>query len=307
MTGARSACRTLPEEPGVYRFRDDRGRVAYLGRATDLHARVRSYWGDLTDRLHLRRMITQVASVEAIVCASPHEAAWLERNLLERSLPRWNRIRGGTETPAWLVLDDGPRRPGLHLVFEAPTSARSVFGPYLGFEKATLARDGLLRLYPLHLTGSLLSRSDRSLADARGLSPEDRQEFSARIREVLTRDQDALARAGSALVALRDQASARLAFETAQQVQLELAALDWLVAEQRVTGCSPPDLKVVGWAEGTLFSLVATQGRLDRWTTRVADDTTGRRASARTPESWREFAVRNAELAATLAAAHRVE
>lgn len=148
----RSACGLLPEAPGVYRFRDDRGRVIYLGRATNLRSRTRSYFGDLADRTHLRRMVPQVAAVEAVVCASAHEAAWLERNLLERALPRWNRVRGGAEQPVWLQLVDDARRPGLLLTHE-PASAGELFGPYLGYERARVARRGLLRAWPLHLTG----------------------------------------------------------------------------------------------------------------------------------------------------------
>src|ERR1700735_5076464 len=45
----------LPGEPGVYRFRDQRDRVLYLGRAVNLRRRVASYWGDLGSRGHLAR------------------------------------------------------------------------------------------------------------------------------------------------------------------------------------------------------------------------------------------------------------
>ena len=45
--------RALPATPGVYRFRDERGTVLYIGRAVDLRRRVQSYWGELRDRRHL--------------------------------------------------------------------------------------------------------------------------------------------------------------------------------------------------------------------------------------------------------------
>jgi hypothetical protein len=71
----------LPSSPGVYRFRDARGRVLYLGRAVDLRRRVGSYWGGLGDRPRLARMVVQIAGPEAVGCASEHEAAWMERVL----------------------------------------------------------------------------------------------------------------------------------------------------------------------------------------------------------------------------------
>jgi excinuclease ABC subunit C len=304
MTGARDAVRLLPEEPGVYRFRDDRGRVAYVGRATNLRGRVRSYWGDLGDRPWLRRMIGSIASVEAVVCASAHEAAWLERNLLQRSLPRWNRLRGGAETPNWLVVDDDTQTPGLRLVFEADEPGRA-FGPYLGYERTLAASQALLRLYPLHLTGARPGPAERAFAEAREVTTGSREDFAAQVRAVLGRDPAALAAAQAGLVAARDRAVANLAFETAHQVQSELAALRWITQRQRVTGCVPADLRVVGWADGTQFSLTAEGGRLDRWSVRDADEPAGCRASERTPEAWREFAARNAELSARLAAAQQ--
>ena len=88
---ARELALRLPAAPGVYRFSDAGGRVLYLGRAVSLRRRVVSYWGDLGDRGHLAPMVARTARVEAVVCDSAHEAAWLERNLLRASLPPWNR------------------------------------------------------------------------------------------------------------------------------------------------------------------------------------------------------------------------
>src|SRR4051794_36846989 len=74
--------RVLPSEPGVYRFRDRRGAVLYVGRAAQLRSRVGSYWSDLGDRAHLTPLVAAVTTIEALVCGSRHEAAWLKRNLL---------------------------------------------------------------------------------------------------------------------------------------------------------------------------------------------------------------------------------
>ena len=103
----------LPASPGVYRFRDVQGRTLYIGRASVLRQRVGSYWGDLGDRRHLRRMVSQVARIEAVACDSVHEASWLERNLLERAKPRWNQARGGAEVPVYIRLDHTARAPRL--------------------------------------------------------------------------------------------------------------------------------------------------------------------------------------------------
>jgi excinuclease ABC subunit C len=295
----RQAGGVLPAEPGVYRFRDAAGRVIYLGRATDLRARVRSYAGDLVDRPHLRRMIPQVVGVEALACASVHEAAWLERNLLDRSLPRWNRVRGGAELVGWLVLDDNPARPGIALLVEPAEPPPSGFGPYLGVERLALARGALLRAWPLHLTGTRLDRADVALAEARGVTPADRDPHVRSLRALLARDPAAVLDLRARLEAASRDAVSRLAYETAQQIQAELAAIGWLVAPQRVTGC-PDGLVVTGWAEGLGVTLRADGDRLDRWTSGPVGEGRGRAACALTPPAWQEFATRNAELAAQL-------
>ena len=71
------AATRLPSGSGVYRFRDGRGRVLYVGRAGNLRRRVRSYWGDLGDRSHLAPMVSRIARLEALACDSEHEAAWV--------------------------------------------------------------------------------------------------------------------------------------------------------------------------------------------------------------------------------------
>lgn len=290
----------LPAEPGVYRFRDGQDRVIYVGRATELRSRVRSYAGDLGRRRHLRRMVPQIGRVEAIVCASVPEAGWLERNLLQRSLPRWNRIRGGLELLGWLVVSDDPGRPGLDLVVEGTAHGADAFGPYLGVERLALARSALLRAWPVPLAGNRLGTADRSLAEARGVGPGELAAYARQVRAVLSGDQVAIATLHALLAAASDRAVAQLAFETARQIQAEAAALDWLVAPQRVTGCSP-GLRLGATADGLAFSLQATGDRLDRWTSTRTQEPPG--VTAETPAQWHDFAVRNAELAAAL---HRI-
>jgi excinuclease ABC subunit C len=126
---AREQATRLPLAPGVYRFRDASGRVLCLGRATSLRRRVASYWGDLRGRAHLSPMVARIARVEAVACDSAHEAAWLERNLLQAVKPPWNRAPdGGQEVEVWIRLSDDPHTPGVTVVHERNDKDRH-FGP----------------------------------------------------------------------------------------------------------------------------------------------------------------------------------
>lgn len=297
---AREACSLLPHEPGVYRFRDERDRVMYVGRASDLRSRTRSYWGDLHGRRHLRRMVGQIARVEALVCQSVHEAAWLERNLLTRSLARWNRTRGGQEVPVWFVLDPGPRAPSLSLRYGSPPDPELGFGPYLGSTRARLARSGALRAWPVHLTGTHLDAGTRSIGEARGVDPSQRAAVIAGLVGLLRGVEDDVAATRARLVESRSRAAAQLGYELAGQIQEELAALEWSVAPQTVAGCTPPDLRVAAWHDGLPLTLRARDGFVDVWRTRDCPARQGAQLIAATPPGWQQFADRNVRLLVAL-------
>ena len=202
----------LPQAPGVYRFRDRAGRVLYLGRAVSLRRRVLSYRGDLGDRAHLAPMVARITWVEAVTCDSAHEAAWLERNLLEHRRPPWNRAPGGQEAEVWIRLSASPRRPGLTVVRQP---APGDFGPYLGGQKVRDAVSGLGRVLPLGYAADAQPGTERDMARVRGTSPAARSGLARAIAAVLDRDQAAVAALRAELTARRDTAAAALAFEFA--------------------------------------------------------------------------------------------
>ena len=286
----------LPQAPGVYRFRDQAGRVLYVGRAVSLRRRVLSYWGDLGDRGHLAPMVARIARVEAVVCDSAHEAAWLERNLLERRLPPWNRSVGGGEAEVWIRLSVQPRHPGLIVV----ACARD-FGPYLGGQKARDAVSGLGRVLPLAHAADGQAGAERDLARLRGASPCARAELARAIAAVLRRDRTRAALRAE-LTARRAAAAAALAFEFAGKLQAELEALDWITGEQKITGApwGQDDADVYGWADGVLVCFEIRGGRMSGWRQHPCAAAAARRYLDRSPPGWAPFAARNAELAARL-------
>jgi excinuclease UvrABC nuclease subunit len=143
--------------------------------------------------------VPQIVAVEAVACDSAHEAAWLERNLLERSKPRWNRARGGAEVPVYIRVD---RRPGvarlavvhgpLDQTAAAADCAADLFGPYLGGTKARLAVSALDRVLPLGYTDDRLSGCQWDLTRVRGIAVADRQALLATVTAVLRRQPDAV-------------------------------------------------------------------------------------------------------------------
>lgn len=275
----------------------------YIGRAVDLRRRVLSYWGDAAEVRGLRRMVAAAARLEALECDSAHEAAWLERNLLERRRARWNRALGGAEVPVWIAVDVDDRRPGVRVVHEHELpSDVAVFGPYLGGTRVRLAVEALHRAAPLAWTGTGITGSERAMGERLGVTPADHASIAALVLAVLAREADAVAVVRATLTSRQDAAADRLDYETAAAIRDELGALAWVVESQRATAGEPVDLEIAGWHDGSMVALAMHDGRLDEWTVRPASIRVGEARAGRTPPEWRAFAERAAILAARLAA-----
>ncbi len=293
----------LPDGPGVYRFRDDRGRVLYIGRATCLRSRVGSYWSDLHDRAHLVPMVARVARVEAVSCGSAHEAAWLERNLLERSLPRWNKTQGGQESAIYIRLDGGPAAAGLTAVYRPePDDQVRYFGPYLGGLRVRQAIAALHRVLPLAYTRARLAGAEADMARTRGVAAHDRAQIAASLTTLLNREPAAITWVRGELQDLRDRAAAELSYEFAGQIQQEIAAVEWVTCPQRISTMDAVDRMVSGWSDGMLVQFKIIAGRVCSWSQRACDQAAAAPALAETPPAWTGFMTHNAELAASLTA-----
>jgi len=253
-------------------------------------------------------MVPGITEIEAVECASEHEAAWLERNLLEGWLPPWNRTAGGQEVAVCIRVDSSARSPGiavLHLPVarRAEDSAVRYFGPYLGGARVRLAAAGLHRALPLRYTFDGQSSLLRELGVSRGVDAADRDALASSLCAVLAREPAAVAGVRGQLAELRDSAAAGEAYEVAGRIQTELAALEWVVCEQRAAVLEAPDVRLAGWADGVLVRFDVRAGRLCGWRQFARSRRQAEPWLAGTPPEWREFTERNADLAARLRAA----
>lgn len=117
----------LPRQPGVYLFRDRNGRTLYVGKATNLRSRVRSYFsGD--QRRKVGQLLRETERIDHVVCASPLEAAVLEVRLIHRFEPRFNRQSKTWRSYAYLKLT-AERFPRLSVVRAVRPDGARYIGP----------------------------------------------------------------------------------------------------------------------------------------------------------------------------------
>ena len=301
----KQALALLPHQPGVYILRDERGRVIYVGRSRDLATRARSYWTDLRDRPHLKRMLPRVEWLEPVLCASEHEAAFLESDLLRRHRTWYNRTLG-MESRVWLRLDTQPQAPGLSVMHEAdPRDGATWFGPYLGWEPVRQAATGLLRLFPLDYAGTAIGRTERELARSLGVTADDAGHLATSIASVLRREPSAVRSAMQGLEAMRDRGAERLMFEWAAEVQEYIRGLIWITQPQKLSALDPVDGDF-GATSGSVRVVISM--RSGRMAQRHVYPSGGgpRRTGSGGDVEWHELARDNARLMSSLTAAGAV-
>jgi excinuclease ABC subunit C len=139
----------VPDEPGVYRFRDEHGRVIYVGKAKSLRSRLNSYFSDLSG-LHprTRQMVTTAASVDWTVVSTEVEALQLEYNWIKEFDPRFNVRYRDDKTYPVLAVTLNEEYPRLHVYRGPRRRGVRYFGPYAHAWAIRETLDLLTRVFP---------------------------------------------------------------------------------------------------------------------------------------------------------------
>jgi excinuclease ABC subunit C len=140
----------IPTQPGVYKFRDARGRVIYVGKAKNLRARLSSYFQDIGN-LHSRTaaMVTSAAGVEWTVVNTEVEALQLEYSWIKEFDPRYNVKYRDDKSYPWLAVTVGEEFPRVMVGRGAKKRGTRYFGPYSHAWAIRETVDQLLRVFPM--------------------------------------------------------------------------------------------------------------------------------------------------------------
>ena len=146
----RPATGSIPPQPGVYRFRDGRGRVIYVGKAKNLRSRLTSYFQDPAN-LHARTatMVTTAAGVDWTVVNTEVEALQLEYSWIKEFDPRFNVKYRDDKSYPWLAVTVGEEFPRVTVGRGAKRRGTRYFGPYCHAWAIRETVDLLLRVFPM--------------------------------------------------------------------------------------------------------------------------------------------------------------
>ncbi len=149
----------LPKEPGVYIMRDDRDVILYVGKAVNLHNRVRSYFRENIGRgPAIDKMVTLIARFEYIVTDSELEALVLENNLIKENSPKYNTLLKDDKTYPYIKVTLGEEFPRILFSRTMKKDKSKYFGPYTSAAAVKDTIELLNKLYQLRTCNRVLPR-----------------------------------------------------------------------------------------------------------------------------------------------------
>jgi excinuclease ABC subunit C len=264
----RPAPGTIPDSPGVYKFRDAGGRVIYVGKAKSLRSRLNSYFADLAG-LHprTRQMVTTAASVEWTVVGTEVEALQLEYSWIKEFDPRFNvRYRDDKSYPV-LAVTLNEEYPRLHVYRGPRKKGVRYFGPYAHAWAIRETLDLLLRVFPARTCSAgvfrrhaqigrpcLLGYIDKCSAPCVGrVSADEHRAIVEEFCDFLSGRTDLMIRRLEKEMA---EASDALEFERAARLRDDLGALRRAMEKQAVVLGDGTDADVIAFAHDELEAAV---------------------------------------------------
>lgn len=266
---------TLPDRPGVYLMKDARGQVIYIGKASSLRSRVRSYFQESRSRdAKTEVLVDHIADLEVIVTDTELEALILESNLVKRHRPRYNVVLRDDKHYPFLKLTTNEEFPRLVVARRVARDGATYYGP---FYPATALRETLRlvrQLFPLRTCrikiDGKLERPCIQYYIHRCHAPctgwETREGYGRTVRDVMAflegREDDLALR----LTKEMETAAAEQRYEQAALLRDQVQALHKVRERQKIISTEQEDQDILGLArqgsEACLQLFFVRKGRL---------------------------------------------
>ncbi|HKC94206.1 MAG TPA: excinuclease ABC subunit UvrC [Nitrospira sp.] len=247
----------LPDQPGVYLFKDKDGDVLYIGKAAVLADRVRSYFlksADHSPKTSL--LVSQITDLETMVTRSELEALILESNLVKRHKPRFNVVLRDDKQYPYLRLPVKERFPRLSIVRRVKKDGALYYGPYTPAGALRETLKVIKRVFPLatctiDIDGTaeracLEFEIKRCMAPCTGnQSQEEYHQIVRQVRQFLEgHDRELL----DELRAKMEAAAGQEDFEEAARLRDRIFKIERTLERQRITQTASVDQDVIGIA-----------------------------------------------------------
>ena len=247
----------LPDQPGVYLFKDRSGDVLYIGKAARLADRVRSYFlkgADHTPKTAL--LVNHIADLETMVTRSELEALILESNLVKRHRPRFNVVLRDDKQYPYLRLPVKDRFPRLSIVRRVQKDGALYYGPYTPAGALRETLKVIKKVFPLATcTIDIDGTAERACIEfeiKRCMAPCTGQQTQEEYHRIVRQVRQFLEGHDRELVddlrAQMDAAATREDFEEAARLRDRIFKIERTLERQRITQTASIDQDVLGIA-----------------------------------------------------------
>ncbi len=254
--------KNLPDRPGVYLMKDDRGQVVYVGKAQSLRSRVRSYWQKQSGPMEghrIRAVVDRITEVDYTIVDSVSEALLLENTLIKRYKPRFNvRLKDDKSYPYIKITmaDDFPR---IERTRKLANDGSRYFGPYASASSVDESMNLIRRIFPFRTCTIEITAGEQALqrpcllyhikrCQAPCIQAIDKAAYRADISQIeafLEGRQETVVRT---LTTQMQDAADKLEFERAGALRDKVRAIERTMESQKMAAFSRTELDLIGLA-----------------------------------------------------------
>ena len=259
---------SIPETPGSYQFKDEHGRVIYVGKAKSLRSRLSNYFGPPDSLLpRTRQMVAVAATVEWIEVSNEVEALFLEYNLIKTHHPRFNIRYKDDKSYPYLAITLDEEWPRAMVTRGAKRKGVRYFGPYAHAYAIRETLDLLLRTFPIRTcTNAKFDRHQRlgrpclyahiEKCAAPCVGDVTAEEYAGLVAELVTFLDGETAPVVDRLGRSMREASGEMEYERAARLRDQLTSVRKAIERQQMVAPKEENLDVIGLAEDELEASV---------------------------------------------------
>ncbi len=248
--------RRMPASPGVYLMKDTGGRIIYVGKATSLQNRVRSYFGAGPLSPKTQNMVARIADIDFVTVGSEQEALILEMNLIKRHHPPYNiRLKDDKSFP-FLKISVKDEWPRIYFTRRVEDDGSRYFGPFASAYSLRQTLKALRNMFPFRTCSKPITGTDRRpcleyhmkrcIAPCTGAAS--REEYTEVIRQVILFLEGKDDIVVDQLREKMEKASEALDFEKASVLRDQIKAIHSVIEGQRIAAMVKGDQDAVAIA-----------------------------------------------------------
>ncbi len=254
--------RDLPDSPGVYMWKDEKGEILYIGKAKSLRKRTASYLRKTGLFRRIWEMMQQARDIETILTNTEREALVLEQTLIKQHQPPYNLALKDDRRHAWIRVDLRDPVPTFEITRDAEKDGATYFGPYGSTKRLERFLDAIRRFIPVAVCKEPLKQRrecmdyhlDRCTGPCKEhISPDDYSSLVQQMCLYLEGRSDDLT---GVLKEQMDQASAEMNFEKAAEIRDRLTDIGILMSKQKVVEFKGINRDVLGISRTEQAALV---------------------------------------------------